>query len=400
MRSSRVELDAAFTLVSTVRELSHSRDLAGIATIVATAARKLTQADGATMVMRENERAHVIGEDTVTPQWQGKRLPLAGSLEGWAIVHRAAAVVEDIATDPRIDPATYRLTSIKSMAAVPIGRETPTGAIGVSWSASHAATEPELQLLHALADAAAVALADLEIHDELQRLGRNRSEELAFVSRELETFSFTVSHDLRAPVRAIEAYAELMLDPRTGAAEARGYINRIRNSAQQMNTLLDETLKLARISSAALNRGRVDLSALVAEIAISMRAREPRREVHVSVAPGFVVDADPELLRIVVEQLIDNAWKFTARAAKAEIHFGRTEGPAEPEFFLRDNGVGFETETAHHLFEPFQRFHAATEFKGHGVGLATVRRILAKHGGRIRAESTPNGGATFFFTLP
>lgn len=398
-RTSGVESDTASHLFSVLRQLAPTRELPEVAAGILRAARQLLAADGAAWIQLERDDAVVLLEDSIAPVWKERTIPLRAGGAASAMRNGKAWAVDDTGNDPRLRTDVFQSTFVKSLAAAPLAPENASAAIEVYWAEARHISAGELQTLQAVADCAAVALSLLELKRTVEQASRLRSDEMALASRELETFSFTVSHDLRAPVRAIEAYAELMLDPRTGAAEARGYINRILNSAQQMNLLIDDTLKLARISSAALKRSRVNLSGLAAEIAIVLRAQDARRPARITVHPHLVAEGDPELLRIALEELLANAWKFTARSADAEIEFGKVPHTSPPEYFVRDNGVGFDAHAAHQLFEPFQRFHPATEFKGHGIGLAAVRRIVTKHGGRLWVESVPGRGATFSFTL-
>jgi signal transduction histidine kinase len=377
-----------------------ARDLGRVMEIVRLTARELTGADGATFVLRDGPFCHYAEEDAIAPLWKGKRFPLENCISGWVMQHAEAVAIPDIYTDARIPTEAYRPTFVKSMAMVPIRRAAPIGAIGNYWARTHQPTAGELNLLQALADSTSVAMENIQVYSELEKRVQTRTAELEVANRELETFSYTVSHDLRAPVRAIEGYAELLQEPNVEPADTRRYLERIGYSVRRMNSLIDETLKLARISSATLSRIRTDLSRIATEIALTVRTSEPARKVRFNIASDVFAEGDPELLRIALENLIGNAWKFTARTADAEIEFGRVQRGAGYEFYVRDNGAGFDPAKAARLFEPFQRFHAATEFPGNGVGLATVRRIVARHGGSIRAESSPSHGASFYFTLP
>lgn len=225
--------------------------------------------------------------------------------------------------------------------------------------------------------------------------------QLESANRELETFAYSVSHDLRGPLRAVDGFAEALVDEYAGRLDdtARDYLGRIRAGAQRMGLLIDALLDLSRIGRAELARGRVDITALVHDLVADLRRAHPHRDVEVAVQPDIVADADPHLLRVVLQNLIGNAWKFTGDAAPARIEVGATHDRAPVEYFVRDNGAGFDMAYAAKLFSPFQRLHSQTEFPGSGVGLATVSRIVARHGGEISAEGRPGEGATFRFTL-
>lgn len=232
------------------------------------------------------------------------------------------------------------------------------------------------------------------------RLARDNTE-LDALNRELEAFSYSVSHDLRAPLRAIDGFSQALLEDYADRLDdsGRNYLSRVRKAAQRMGELIDDLLKLARITRGEMNTGEVDLSALVEEILNRLRQDDPGRAAEFIIAPGLTVHGDPRFLRIAMENLLNNAWKFTAGKTPARIAFGQTERNGAPAYFVRDNGVGFNMAHAGKLFGAFQRMHDASAFPGTGIGLAIVQRIIRKHGGNIWAEATPDQGAAFYFTL-
>lgn len=243
---------------------------------------------------------------------------------------------------------------------------------------------------------------ELRAHREhLEELVRARTAELENAILELESFSYSVAHDLRAPLRAMDGYGAMLLEEHAGQLdeEGRRYLDRIRKAAGRMGHLIDGLLNLARISRRELVEAPVDLTALSCSIAAERRALEPERDVTVRVAEGMTAVGDPRLLQVVLENLIDNAFKFTSTRPSALVEVGCAERAGETVFFVSDDGVGFDMAYARKLFTPFQRLHAVDEFPGTGIGLATVQRIVARHGGRIWAESAPGAGATFLFTL-
>jgi two-component system sensor histidine kinase/response regulator len=217
---------------------------------------------------------------------------------------------------------------------------------------------------------------------------------------EVEAFNYSVSHDLRGPLRPLEGFCDALLEGHADRLDDRGrdYLRRIRAAAQRMGELIDDLRDLSRIGRADVVRRPVDLSGLVAEIGRQVQA-EHDHSVELVCAAGVTAQGDARLLRIALENLLRNAWKFTGRAPRAQVVFGRVEGEAQPTYFVRDNGVGFDPGYADRLFQPFQRLHGA-EFPGTGIGLAIVQRIVRRHQGRLWAESTPGRGATFYFTLP
>lgn len=228
-------------------------------------------------------------------------------------------------------------------------------------------------------------------------------------NRELDAFASSVSHDLKAPLRRIGSFSEALLeDHGDGLGETgRDFVERIRRSAAQMEGLIGHLLELSRSTQGPLRLDQFDLGWSAAKVVRHLREAEPQRQVEVDIAPGLRVEGDPELMHLVVENLLGNAWKFTRPVARPYVQLGRVDagppgmgGLTEQTFFVRDNGVGFDPTQARRLFVPFQRLHRQEEFPGTGIGLATVRRIIHRHGGRIWAEAEIGAGATFYFTLP
>ena len=265
----------------------------------------------------------------------------------------------------------------------------------------------ELQEVNAelAADNHARRLAEQEVRQLnalLELRVRQRTLELEAANRELGAFAYSVSHDLRAPVRRIDGFTRI-LEEDCGEQlgdDGRYTLARIRAGVQDMGEMIDSFLRLSRSTRQELALEPVDLSALAEQAVARLREREPGRMVEVIIEPGLRVEADRRLVRVVLENLFDNAWKYTRRAAVAVIEFGRRDGGGgQPEFFVRDNGTGFDMAFASRLFQPFQRLHSPEEYEGSGIGLATVQRIVARHGGRIRSEAAPGVGATFFFTF-
>ena len=249
----------------------------------------------------------------------------------------------------------------------------------------------------AIRDITAQRVAERRIRELNDSLARQNND-LKAVNQELEAFSYSVSHDLRAPLRAIDGFSQILLKEHAGQLDEKGLdrLGRVRRGAQRMGELIDDLLKLSRVSRAELKVQRVDLGGLATEVVEALRKQEPERSVTLDIAPNLDAEADPKLLRIALDNLLGNAWKFTARRQAARIEVGRENATT---FFVRDNGAGFDMAYADKLFGAFQRLHDATEFPGTGIGLATVQRVIHKHGGRIWAESAPEAGATFRFTL-
>jgi len=266
------------------------------------------------------------------------------------------------------------------------------------------ATGKPLRLAGVAIDITAGKSAELELsrlNAELEERVRQRTAQLEATNAELEAFAYSVSHDLRAPLRSIRGFSEVLLERHAGQLDAQGrdLLHRACESALRMNKLIDDLLKLSRVGWSDLRCRRVDLSALAESIVAELRRAEPARAVELTIAPNLQAHGDERLLGIVLSNLLGNAWKFTGPRANARIEFGFTAQP-EPAFFVRDNGVGFDMAHAAKLFDVFQRLHSISEFPGSGVGLATVQRIIKRHHGRAWAVGAANQGATFYFTLP
>lgn len=257
-------------------------------------------------------------------------------------------------------------------------------------------------LIHDITDRVRAETELQRLNAELEQRVRERTARIEAINKELESFSYSVSHDLRTPLRGIAGFAQA-LEEHPGAVfddTGRGYLQRVRNAADRMGQLIDDLLQLSRLSRAEMHVEPVDLSALAASVIDELRQLEPERRVEVVVAPDVLVQGDARLLRILLQNLLGNAWKFSARNPQARIEFGiRYSAANPPACFVRDNGVGFDMRYSRKLFGAFQRLHAQTEFPGTGIGLATVQRIISRHDGRIWAEAEPNRGATFHFLL-
>ncbi len=243
-----------------------------------------------------------------------------------------------------------------------------------------------------------------QLNAELERRVEERTHALVAVNSELEAFAYSVSHDLRAPLRAIDGFGQALEESQGDRLDddGRHYLARVRAATQRMGRLISDLLRLSRFTRQAMAPEEISLDTLARQVIAELREHEPQRLVEFVCEGRLQASADPHLMRIVLENLLSNAWKFTARSARPRIEFGpyATAEPDEVAYCVRDNGVGFDMAYAHKLFGAFQRLHAQTEFEGTGIGLAIVQRIIRRHGGRVWAESTPNGGAAFYFTLP
>jgi light-regulated signal transduction histidine kinase (bacteriophytochrome) len=243
-----------------------------------------------------------------------------------------------------------------------------------------------------------------ESDEQIRRLNvqlATRAHSLEQANKELESFSYSVSHDLRAPLRSIDGFSRIVLEDCADRldVESRENLQRVRSASQRMGHLIDDILRLARLTRAELRRTPVDLSALARAVSAELRSTEPKRQVQFIIAPNLVAEADDSLMRAVMENLLGNAWKFTSKQPDAKIEFGCTSTAGVPTYFVRDNGVGFDMQHAAKLFSAFTRLHVDAEFPGSGIGLASVQRIIHRHGGRVWATGEVGKGATCYFTL-
>ena len=257
--------------------------------------------------------------------------------------------------------------------------------------------DDEISLLMAFADQAALALEKARLLSEAEQ----RTAELAATNQELEAFSYSVSHDLRAPLRGIDGFSQALMNEYSDVLDeqAQHYLQRVRIGSERMGQLIDDLLALLQVTRGEMRRENVDLSDIARTIVTGLQERDPQRQVEFVIQDGVALNGDTRLLRVALENLLGNAWKYARKKEEARIEFGLTEADGKRTCFVRDDGSGFDMAYADRLFGAFQRLHDASEFEGSGIGLATVQRIINRHGGHIWAESAVGEGATFYFTL-
>jgi signal transduction histidine kinase len=319
------------------------------------------------------------------------------------------------------DPAYYRdrlaalliphvvllaASALLLLAAIVLARGSNRRQIGDLTRIVHGAAEESNYSLRAneekgaTGDLARAINALLEQMQQRDLILRRRTTELESVNREVEAFSYSVSHDLRGPLASIDGFSQALHDFCADRLDESGkeYLKWIRDAVDQMTNLIAGLLQMSRITRAQLTRGRVDLSEMARSIAQSLQQRAPSRSVDFRIEPGLIADGDERLLHAVVENLMSNAYKFTGKKEDAVISVGSTMEGGRRAYFVRDNGAGFDSTQAARMFTAFQRLHSQSDFEGTGIGLATVKRIIERHGGAIWAEGQPGEGATFYFT--
>jgi signal transduction histidine kinase len=379
---------------------------AGPELVHATLARELAAAMG------ENEAGLGIWqpERKLLRFWrnQGKPIdrPLDESLAAQAFTEqRAMVTTEDLAKGKRL-PAGYEYSGPQYVLAAPISvGSRRLGVVAVLVKKRSAFFDDDLSLLQLLADQAAVVLEHRRLFDEVLDLNRtleHNVSELRALNDELGAFAYSVSHDLRAPLRSIDGFSQILLEDKGAALgeDGRQHLERVRAAATRMGALIDDLLLLSRLTRDEMKVENVDVTALALGVVDELRAREPQRSVEFESNGAIPAKGDARLVRIALTNLLGNSWKFTRARKPAHISFGGETRDGEAVFFVKDDGVGFDMRYADKLFGAFQRLHSTTEFEGTGIGLATVQRIVHRHGGRVWAESVVGKGTTFYFTLP
>lgn len=391
-------------LVLAVQDLSLAHTMETVMGIVRRAARELVAADGATFILKEGDLCHYADEDAISPLWKGGKFPSKSCISGWVMTHRTPAVISDISKDERIPYELYASTFVRSLVVVPIRAEDPVGAIGAYWARGRQASAGEVECLQTLANAASIAISNISLLETLEDRVRERTLQLESANRELEAFAYSVSHDLQAPVRRIGGFAQLLAETSgstTLSEESAHFLGRIRSETHRMTETITDLLRLSTYARVSVKRERTNLSEVATEIVTRLKNHAPERRVEVRIEPGMIVSCDPGLIRIALENLLGNAWKYSSKREKAAISFGQEKQPdGAIAYAVSDNGAGFDMDHASRLFAPFQRLHNADDFAGNGLGLSIVDRIIHKHGGRIWAEGKPGVGASFRFTLP
>jgi len=313
------------------------------------------------------------------------------------------ALADVMASVPVEFRAVLTRIGLTSVLAVPLrSRERTIGVVSLLRGHGGAPfTVDDQRFAQDVADRAGLAIDNAVLVETLERRVAARTAALETANHELEAFSYSVSHDLRSPLRTISGFSDILLADYAPQldADAQRYLQRIRIATLRMSGLIDDLLDLARITRVQLRWAPIDLAAIAAPIITELTRRDPGRTTRVHVAPGLTGHGDAKLMTIALENLLGNAWKFTAKQPAAEIWLDSDERDGQRVFVVRDTGAGFDMKYADKLFLPFQRLHTTDEFEGVGVGLATVQRIISHHGGRIWAEAMVGAGATFFFFL-
>lgn len=389
------------TLVKIVQDICYADSVSRIVEIVKVSTRQLLEADGITLILKEGDQCHYIAEDAIAPLWVGMKFPLNHCIGGWAILHQEPVIIQNIYEDDRVPLSTYKSTFIKSLMMIPIHQQDIIGAIGCYWAQLHTPTPEEVQLVQAIASTTGIAMEKVQVYEKLEEKIKLYAEELQLAYQELETFSHSLSHDLRNPLAIIKGFSELLERRYHNLLDEAGnnYVDRIHSSALKMNEQIEEILLFHRVQKAPLNPQWVDITLLSEDIIESFKLKSEERVLEINIAEGLGAEADSGLLKIVLDNLLSNAWKYTSKKEKGLIEVGELPDQETPTFYVKDNGAGFDMSHVEDLFKPFKRLHGEAEFHGNGIGLTAVQRIIERHGGRIWATGKVEEGATFYFTL-
>jgi len=378
--------DKSELFVAAILQLSMARTIEQVGDIVRSAARQLTGAQDATFILREDDKCYYADEDAIAPLWKGRRFPMDSCISGWVMLNKTPAVVPDIYLDNRIPHEAYRPTFVKSLVMVPIRKDNPLGAIGNYWSSVNTADPQTLKVLQALADITAVSIESINIHNELERRVEERT-------KQLQTITYALSHDLKAPLRSIKINIERMLDEVNIDPKAKTYTDKVLSKVTYSQNLIDDLLTLFHATDKSLDLHEVDMDKLARQV-----SQGENESISIDKLPPVI--GDKILLKHVWTNLISNALKYSSRGQLPKINIGFQELQNSIVYCVEDNGVGFDMEMAHDLFKPFTRFHSSSEFEGAGIGLSIVERIVSLHGGRVWAKSAVGKGTTMFFELP
>jgi len=412
--SLQVEAQRLATVVATQQDIVHELDVDAIAQRVVDRMRELTGADGAGIGFIDGEDLVYRAATGLLPR--GFRMPRDDGLTGICLRTGQAVLVPDVSADPRVHRQLAAALSVGSAILVPLPHgDRQAGVLLVNAARPGAFRAVDMQTLQLLAGQVGAVMSraaafQAQQHLLIERAERNRvlerevaqrTAQLQTSNQELEAFAYSVSHDLRAPLRAIDGFSKVLQDRYGGALDvaARGYLERVRAASQKMSRLIDDLLQISRVTRQEMRISQVDLTALAASIATGLHESDPARAVEWVIEERLTARCDEVLLRVALENLLANAWKFTSKNQTARIEVGATHNNGTTIYHVRDDGAGFDMKYAGKMFAAFQRLHAASEFEGTGVGLATVQRIIHRHGGDIQAEGRPGEGATFCFTL-
>ncbi len=384
-------------LVDVLQELSQARDIDAIAQVVRTAARELTGADGATFVLRDGDQCYYVDENAISPLWKGMRFPMKTCISGWVMEHAQPVLIDNIYKDERIPQDAYRPTFVKSLAMVPIRRRSPLGAIGNYWAKYQTPSDEIIGVLQALADTTSVALENVRLYEQMEA----QLKQLQESNYELSRFAWVASQDLEEPLRSIAGQMQVLQKHYARLLDERGRqcIEQAAGEAERLSKITDE-LMLHAHGEKLQNFRPISIDAIVDRVLQEMSGDMTRRHAVIHRDPLPWVWGDPQQIEKLVQNLLSNALKFSKADQPPRITLGAGQEGEQWRISIRDEGIGIAKENLERIFGMFQRLHTQDQYPGSGLGLATCKKIVELHGGKIWMESRAERGSTVYFTLP
>ncbi len=390
-------------LIESVKQLAAAQTIENVQQIVTDAGRKLVNSDGSAIVFQDGGECYYAFENTNEPLWQGRRFAAEECISGWVMTNQEPAIIEDVYQDPRIPLEIYKPTYVKSLVMVPVTGMEVIVAVGNYFKNRYLPTDEEVRLLQTLADAAATAIGNIRLYNELEERVNQRTRQLQAANKELETFTYSVSHDLKAPLRGIDGYSKLLVDLYGDQMndEAKHFIGIIRNSTLHMNRLIDDLLSYSRLERSHLRKEKIDFANFLQSILNTYRKELEESSFDVEIlAPDIELVADSTGLSVILRNFIENAIKFTRNSPVPKIQIVLSDSEDSWIISVKDNGIGFDMKYHSRIFDIFQRLHRAEDFPGTGIGLALVGKAIGRMGGKTWGNSAPGKGATFFVEIP
>jgi len=392
-------------LTDAVARLAAASALSDVTETVTSAVRDLLGADGATFVLREDDMCFYVDENAIAPLWKGQRFPAESCVSGWVMAHGEPVMIPDIYLDDRVPHDAYRQTFVRCLAMAPVRAADPIAAIGAYWATRYEPSPREQAILAAIANASASALANLELREQLLR----QRTELAAATSDRQTVENAMQgmvHDLRSPMFALDAYATLLASGDVSAEDVPEIAEKMRASVEGMGSRIDRLLALYRLDHQPICPRDTDITQLAETVARHARHLTGAYDVTFRAERGLRATVDPVLGQLMLENLLENAYKYTSRRddPQVEVRRAHDHAPADTPgmvwIAVEDNGIGFDPARAKELFKAHVRLESASSFAGTGLGLMTVARIVDLHGGHIHADGVPGRGARFCLSLP
>jgi signal transduction histidine kinase len=389
-------------LIEIIKDLTLAQTIEQSQQIIAASARDLMHSDGASFVFLENEGCFYAEENAMAPLWKGKWFPLNDCICGYSMIQKIPVIVPDIYNDSRIQTMHYSGTFVRSLMVVPVNSIAPLGAIGCYWKEYYTPSEIEVRLMQTLADAASRTIDNILLYKNLEDRVKQRTIQLEEVNKELETFTYSVSHDLKAPLRGIDGYSKLLMDISESwiQEEPKQYLKSIRSSAKLMNELIEDLLEYSRVERSKIVNQTIRLKNLVNSLlAVYQSSLTTNYTFSVNFSDKEIV-ADLRGLTIILRNFIENAIKFSGTKPQPGVSIDLNEDNSYWTIAVKDNGIGFDMKYKNRIFEIFQRLHRSEDYPGTGIGLALVAKAAQRMKCNVWAESVPSEGSVFYLQIP